>query len=420
MLRARATSTIQRGTLALVAFAAAALLSGRAEAQRSAASPATAASRSFLHRVLLDRAPVIVRGRFDKDESLTGIGLQVTTFKTIRKLRGEVPEQVLVAGMGERARAFPDLDKILFLRPMRSGRLHELVDLIDLLPQDEEVVPATLVAYFGLDRETNPVILARELHAISLRNIESTSLFGVRTAIRELDGLVDSAPHLFTTAAVERIERAKARIPADDLESYRALKARVARVVARHFAGVEAQLEDAEDRESMRRAVAAWRTSSNPEERLLLLDRLVPRFGRKLRLFAEAAIEDGDPGVRARAAYWLGEFAEGASFAALVDALDTAGEAERRARIEALGKLGRQEAVRRLAAHAETRPLVDAVALALARIGGTEALDLLDRIELRLKPEGEDAVTVEAIRHLRSPEFVREEARRRAEAASRY
>ncbi|NRA97632.1 MAG: hypothetical protein HRU14_15665, partial [Planctomycetes bacterium] len=170
-------------------------------------------ARSWLHGAVLDRSPLVVRAQLDSDEVLPLHEIQVTRFKVLETLKGRRRKHVLVGAAGERGGAFKDLDKVLFLKPLKSGSLHELIDIIDLTSRDSETVPATLRAYFRIAREARPAPRNRALFDLSMSNVGRQSIFATRVAFNELLRLADQAPHLFKPQHLEQLERSGATAP---------------------------------------------------------------------------------------------------------------------------------------------------------------------------------------------------------------
>lgn len=383
-----------------------------------AQDPAT--YQPFLKRFLLDKAPVIVKARLGKDEVLQPLGIQVTRFEVLGVLRGPAMQSVLVGAMGERGSAWPDLDKLLFLKPLRSGVVHEAVDCVDLVAAEETAAPGLVADYLELENASDPVAALRRIRDLSLRGLDSGSVFAARVAIRELEGLVAAAPHLFLPADLLRLRRSEGRVPREDRERFRALVDGLGSRLAAHFSGCEAAVPEGPARDEFLRAVGRLRGTRDAAERVALAEAVVANFGRRSRLFCEALLLDASSDVRKRAAFFLGEFAEEGSFDPLARGFAEAGPEEKAERIGALGKIGRPEAVAVLREQLEHPDLLDAVLLALARIGTSDALEILDRLEARLKDVVGEESRVERIGWLRSKSFSRDEARRRLQGRQSY
>lgn len=375
---------------------------------------------NFLERALLSRAGVIVQAKFEKDESLHPLEIQITHFHVKRRLMGTCEDTILIGGMGEKAQAFRDLDKLLFLKPLSSGRVFELVDLVDLTARDEVSVPATVAAYLELRTEPNPLVSRQRLKVLSMRNLESNSEFCQRTAVHEVRDLVDRSPQLFSALDLDRIEARRKSVRQGDERVFDEILKRLRAAIARSFVGCELAFDDPTDRSKFLGFVERFRGSAEADDRRRLLDELVEHVGRRARLFCEAVLSDPSTDVRQRALFYLGEFGEEASFGVLQKAVASEAMRERKAAIVALGKLGRPEAVASLRELLKDPALIDDAILALARIGGGESTDLLDRLSTRLGEVPGEEERVGRMEHYRSQEFRKEEARRRLKARQTY
>jgi hypothetical protein len=266
----------------------------------------------------------------------------------------------------------------------------------------------------------NPLQSLWTLRDLSFKGLESPSVFASRVALRELEGLLEAAAHVFGPGDVGRLQKLKKRIARDDQERFERFLERLRGTLASTFAGCEAHLPEGEDREAFLRFIVRFRGLKDPGERVAAVDASVARWGRRLVAFCEALLLEPAEGVRARAAFWLGEFAEEQSLEPLIQGLDKCQGRERTERITALGKIGRPEAVPVLKGQFGDPVGFDEVCLALARIGGSEAVDLLERIEARLKDVPGEEKRADRMGYLRSAEFKQDEANRRQKARQRY
>lgn len=374
--------------------------------------------RTYLHQELLKRAPLVVRARQVEDKMLRRI--QVTSFEVLETLRGKVSgRRVLIGAMGSRGRAFPKLEKLLFLKPMRSGRIHDLVDLIDLTESDR-MVPRLLKRYVALEKEPNPVQVARIVRSLSFQGLASGSMFARRLAVRELARIAEQHPYLMTAKDLTRLEELKPRVPRPEYLRYRRTLERVNRRLASTFVGCESAFAAGKERELFLQAQGRFKSYADPQRKIRLLDEMVKTFGRKMRLFCEALLANDERAVRERAAWFLGEFGETPSVDPLVRVLESAPKAERPPFLEALGKIGDPRILPTLQVLIDNEQHIDVTLVALARVGGPEAASLLERVESRLGTEPEDLRRGERIRLLRSKEFARQETRRRQQARRIY
>lgn len=372
--------------------------------------------RSWLHKVLLDKAPVIVLARLEKDEITPIHEIQVTSFTVVETFKGRKRKTVLVGGMGRRGGAFKDLEKVLFLRPMKSGRIHELVDSVDLTVRDEDHVPDTIRAYLRIGLEDRPAPRQRALFDLSMRNLRSRSVFATRVAARELSGLADVAPHLFKASDHDAIRQARRTVPRASAADHSRLLRKVSRLIGAHFSRAEEVYPPGPARDELRAAIRRFRALTEPRDRITLMDAMAKAAGRRLRLFCEGAMLDESAEVRARAAYHLGEFGVEASSAVLLRELDGARGAELEARIEALGKIGHQDSLKPVLRLIGRRHAVDKVLEAVARIGGIEAQNVLERVERSLVGKVGEEARLKRIRYYRSDAFAKAEAKRRLDA----
>jgi HEAT repeat protein len=162
--------------------------------------------------------------------------------------------------------------------------------------------------------------------------------------------------------------------------------------------------------------VGRFQRIKDGEDRVRLLDAMVAGGDRRLRLFLEAALRDRSPSVRRRATWHLGEMGEPASLGPLAKALEQASEDEQLGLVEAIGKVGQPEAVAILVPHLADPATLDTALLAIARSGGLEAENVLERTERALAAKGAEKERWERIRYYRSQAFRTEEEKRRQAA----
>lgn len=377
-----------------------------------------ASSRSYLHDALLDRAPVIVRARLLETRDLTVCRL--TRFKVLETLKGPAGPRVTVAGMGERARAYPELEKLLFLEPMSSGLMCRLVDLVDLTEDEGRLRLDLVKRYLRAHRgATNPMALRRRFVRLGLESLESDSSFVRRVGIREVRRWSERAPHLFDYRDLARIRKAGGTLErdADRLQAWRAVQ-RLRGHFQRPFEGFEEILQDPADRELFLETVKALQQAA-PGDQAAVVDKLVEVFGLKARRYLEIqvrALRHEAPAVRC--AHHLGRMGEEASVEPLVAALRTGGSARARAVVEALGKVGSTRALPAVRQALRSQELMDAAITALGRIGGPEAETLLSHLQQRLRKDPEGGGRIARIREVMSPEFRKAELERRRRARS--
>ncbi|MEE2712409.1 MAG: hypothetical protein VX913_06525 [Planctomycetota bacterium] len=373
-------------------------------------------AKSWLHAALLDRVGVVVRARLDSDEILPLHEIQVTRFKVLETFKGAARDHVLVGAAGARGGAFKDLDKILFLKPLKSGSIHELVDVVDLTPRDEIVVPKTLRAYFRIAAEKLPAMRARSLFNLSLTNVETRSVFATRVAYNELLRLADETSFLFKVEHLDRIQRCRETAPRASRATLTRLSRKISRLLGAHLMGAEEAFPPGPARAELRTAISQFRRMQAPENRVSMMDSMAAAAKSRLRRFCEGAMLDESPVVRTRAAWYLGEFGAERSLAARTrDHSGSTGD-ELSARIEAIGKTGLADGLQPVLVFLGAESSVDAVLLAIARIGGIDASNVLERVERTLVGRPGEEERLRRIRYYRSESFAPAEAKRRRDA----
>ena len=373
-------------------------------------------AKSWLHAALLDRVGVVVRARLDSDEILPLHEIQVTRFKVLETFKGAARDHVLVGAAGARGGAFKDLDKVLFLKPLKSGSIHELVDVVDLTPRDEIVVPKTLRAYFRIASEKLPAMRARSLFDLSLTNVETRSVFATRVAYNELLRLADEASFLFKVEHLDRIQRSRETAPRASRPPLTRLTRKISRLLGAHLMGAEEAFPPGPARAELRTAISQFRRMQAPENRVSMMDSMAAAAKSRLRRFCEGSMLDESPVVRTRAAWYLGEFGAERSLSALTRDLSGSTGDELSARIEAIGKIGLADGLQPVLAFLGAASSVDAVLLAIARIGGIDASNVLERVERTLVGRPGEGERLRRIRYYRSESFAPAETKRRRDA----
>jgi hypothetical protein len=376
-----------------------------------------AAPTSFLHRALLDRAPWIVRARLDPDRMGEAERFRLTPFRILETLRGPQQESILVRTPSERLRAYPELEKLLFLVPLPSGSTADLVDLVDLTAADRELVPALVRSYLGIHRDLPFDQRISRRFDLAWDALGTGSVFAVRTALREIEDLLEQAPRRFRPGDPGRFLAVERKVPAEDRALFGVLARRLDQAAFGAFAPA---VQAARARGAEAQAVAdacSFREAGDDAERFVWMEERVRELGRRSRLLLEGALLEGSEAVRARASWWLGEIQDGEAAAALLGGLAASGGLERIQRIEALGKLGDPSALQALVDELRIGRYEEEVLLAIARIGDAEAQDLLDAW-VRAAPT--DATRSRRVEALRSREFREAEARRRDLGRRRY
>ena len=376
--------------------------------------------RSFLHRALLDRSDVIVRAHFVSDMVLQPSAVQVTRFKRLAVLKGKAPSLVLVAGMGERARAFRDLDKLLFLRRMKSGHIFRLVDLVDLIPEESEGREALVRFYLGLDEVTSPLARQARLKRHCLKCLKAPGSFVRKVAIHELEDLSRRRPAVFSAEDLSRLRCSFMGLGPRERRLLEETRRRLRARLALPFPGYEEIFSDPRDRADFIAATADLKRAPDPQSRVSLLDRMVRRFGLKMERFLWVLLEDRERGLAERAAHYLGEFGSRDSVPALLACLRRGTGADPGLLIEALGKTGGTEAVPTIKSFLDRPGLIDTCILALGRIGGPEAETILARLQKTLESHPDQATRARLVARVRTSEFRREERERRRKSRMPY
>lgn len=374
------------------------------------------AGTSWLHQALLDRSQLIVVARWESDEVTPLHGIQMTRFTVEETLKGAPTSHVLVGNMGDRGNAFPGLAKILFLRVLQSRRVVELVDVVDITATDEGRAPALVRSYLALGKESNPIIRARQIGDLCLRELSSGSIFTSRVAAFELLAQAESMPFLFEPRHMTLVNAAASAIKGPVREPYQRLQRILSGMAGAAYGGTEKAFPPGVARDEFLAVVGRFQRIKDGEDRVRLLDAMVAGGDRRLRLFLEAALRDRSAGVRRRATWHLGEMGEPASLGPLATALEQASEDEQLGLVEAIGKVGHPEAVAILLPRLADPATLDTALLAIARSGGLDAENVLERTERALAAKGAEKERWERIRYYRSKAFRTEEEKRRQAA----
>ena len=141
-------------------------------------APSVGAQRpsvSWLHASLLDRASVIVLARLESDEVLPVHQIQLTRFKVLQSIKGGNRQRVMVGGAGTRGGSFRELEKVVFLKRLKSDSIFELVYVVDLTEAERSFLESTsndMVDSMEQARKKyqKKVNTSTENHAIGLMN----------------------------------------------------------------------------------------------------------------------------------------------------------------------------------------------------------------------------------------------------------
>ncbi len=359
---------------------------------------------------------MIVLARLDTDEILPVHQIQLTRFSVVQSIKGGDRKQVMVGGAGTRGGLFRELDKVLFLKRLKSDSIFELVDVVDLVEGEGPLVTETLRSYLAIGAEVRPGERERSLFSLSLENVGRSSVFACRVACNELLRLARTSPYLFKIRHLERLRGHRSSVPVASRPVYRRLVRRVSQLLGAHVLGAEEAFPPGPARDELRGAINRFLALETGAERVVLLDSMAKAGRRRLRRFCEGALLDGAREVRTRAAWYLGEFGNAGSVEALAAGLVEAKGAERVARIEAIGKIGAPAGFPHVVKALERNDAVDAALEAAARIGGLEATNLLDRVERALSRTPGEEARLQRIRYYRGDAFAKAEAKRRRDA----
>jgi hypothetical protein len=374
---------------------------------------AQVAAKTYFEERLLERAPVIVRARFDADQSCFDV--DVAAFKVKQRLRGDVDARILVLGSAELSKQFRDVDRLLFLKRESSGCLYRVVDVIDLV-DEADAIEAFVRGFLAVGKEVEPVKRRSGLKQLVRDGLSLRSEFPRKLAVREAERLAHRRPPELTIEEISEIARLGTGLPSDESVRLTAALDAAEDALLGPLAGTQAGLGRGPRRAQYVRLVRELQQDSDDERRGGVVDNVAYRFGDDATPFLLKLLDD--EGLRARAALHLAALrrrdAVPKIIALLRDAKDPAPY------IESLGAIGDDSAVKPVSRYLGTAENFDAAALALARIGGAESKRVLDGLLAQLRRDPRQAPRVEWIEKVRSKDFLEEDLERRLGERGRY
>jgi hypothetical protein len=388
--------------------AACALVAAQIPAQVSAAS------RTFFEERLLDRAPIVIRARFDADQSCFDV--DVAAFKVVQKLRGDVDDRILVLGATQLSQRLRNIDRLLFLRREPSGCLYKIVDVVDLA-EEADGIEALVRAFLVLSNEAEPIRRRSGLKQLIQDGLAMKSEFPRRLAARELDRLARRIPPVLTIEEVIDFGRAAQVVPADETaRTQQALDVAENALLGR-FAGTQNAVPPGAKRNLYLRAVAAYLRAVEPARREAAADAVALKFGELSAPFLVKLLEDD--AMRDRGLVHLGAMQWRGATKSLIGRLDS-GAADPGPIIACLGEIGDEAAVPAVSRYLSTADHFDAAVLALVRMDGPASRRTLEAMLAQLRTDPRQQPRIETIERARSRDFIDEDTARRLEAKGRY
>ncbi len=389
-------------------------------ATSSPASPGQASRpigwRSFFEERLLDRAPVIVRARYDRDSTFGDV--QLTAFSVRRELRGHPGSRVLVVAAGAVVDSFRDVDRLLFLKPEAQDQMYRLVDVVDLTDAAEET-EATVNGYVGLTEESDPAKRRRILRRLVNDGFGAKGTFSRRLAVREFERLFERFPDTLTDEDLTAAQQALPGLDQADRTRMRTALERLEERMLGDFAGTQMAVPAGPDRGTFIRAVCRLRETTDAAEQAEIIDRTAEGLGLKSVPFLIRCLRV--PALQTRAMRHLGDMRGSSAVPELLKQLSTSATDQRARIVECLGRIGDDAATLPVARLLESAPeMFRPVIEALARIGSPAAEGLLDVLAHRLADTSDTDPRKQVITEVRTPEWRATEEKRRAAASRAY
>ena len=180
--------------------------------------------RRIFEERLLDRAPVIVRARFDADQSCFDVDVAAFKVKQTPPRRGR-PARARARAPSSSRSEFRDTDRLLFLKREPSGCLYRVVDVIDLV-DEADATEAFVRGFLALVGEVDPAKRRAGLKQLIADGLAMRSEFPRKLAVRELDRLARRTPPVYSIdelVALAKLGRAlpEERPPASEPRSTR-------------------------------------------------------------------------------------------------------------------------------------------------------------------------------------------------------
>lgn len=372
------------------------------------------ASKTFFEEKLLDRAPVIVRAQFDVDQSCFDV--DVAAFKVIRHLRGETEARILVLGAAQLSRRGRDLERLLFLEKKPSGCLYRIVDVIELA-EDAAATESFVKSFLALIDDADPARRRAALKQAIKDGFGIRAEFPRKLAVREFDRVARRVPSVLTLEEVAEYARLGQELTGDDATRMADALDAAENGILRDLAGTQTAFARGARRQSYVKSVAEYLRDSDPVRRDAVMDQIALRFGVAAAPFLMKLLDDAHG--RTRAALHLGAMQWAAAAPRLVAILSEP-PPDPAPFIASLGEIGSDAAVPAVSRYLSSADHFDAAVLALGRIGTPAASKMLDALAKGMRRDPRQASRVDVIEKARSPEFLRADADRRAEARARY
>jgi hypothetical protein len=383
---------------------------GLLAAPLAAQSPA----KTYFEERLLDRAPVVVRARFDADQSCFDVDVAAFTVK--QRLRGEVDTRILVLGSAQLSKQFKNVDRLLFLKREASGCLYRVVDVIDLV-DEADPVEAFVRGFLALGGEVDPAKRRAGLKQLILDGLAMRSEFPRKLAVREAERLAARVPPELTVEDLAALARLGAGLSQDEAARLNGAIDEAENALLGPFAGTQASIPRGPKRAQYLRSVREYVSDSDPAHRTAVADSIAFRFGNAASPFLIKLLDD-EP-MRTTAAVHLGTLRRPEAAAPILAILKGSPK-EPGPLIESLGAIGSESAVQPVSRYLSTADQFEIASLALARIGGPASKRLLEGLLAQLKRDPRQASRAEWIEKIQSKDFLEEDAEKRSGDRGRY
>ncbi|HYC77037.1 MAG TPA: hypothetical protein VEI02_05355 [Planctomycetota bacterium] len=374
--------------------------------------------RTFLESVLLDKAPRIVRARFHDERDVAGV--QATAYVVTSVLRGAETPRVLVGGAGPASEASRATDKLLFLRPLRSGVLHELVDMVEAGGDAGRETETFVRRALALSELRDVLERRRALKRLIFDGLRARGEFARKLGAREFVRASVQLPGLFQASDLPELRAASQRLPDDERLRFKEALGALANERLEGFAGVERTAPDGPDRELFLLGAEALNGAASEEDRAAVLDGMVRRFGKRTGALLVAAIQDRRADVRREALRLAGILRVPEAGPPALALFRKATGAEKAAAAECLGRLGEADAAAALGEALDLKaPEAEILLVALARLETPVARAYLVAAARRLADEG-PAELARAVAERMKPTWRAEDSERRDAEAKPY
>jgi hypothetical protein len=375
---------------------------------------AQAAARTYFEERLLDRAPVVVRARFDADQSCFDV--DVAAFLVKQRLRGDVDARVLVLGSAQLSKQFKNVDRLLFLKRETSGCLYRVVDVIDLV-DEADAIEALVRGYLALGSEVDPAKRRTGLKQLITDGLSLRSEFPRKVSVREADRLARRLPSELSIDEIGALAKLGTALPPDEAARLTAALDAAEDGLLGPFAGTQSAVPRGPKRTQYLRSVRDYLQDSDPARRTPIADQIAFRFGDAAAPFLVKLLDDETQ--RAGAAIHLGTLRRPEA-APRILALLRESPKEPGPLIESLGCLGDETAVQPVSKYLSSPDYFETAALALVRIGSPSAKRILDGLLGQLKKDPRQSARSEWLEKARSKDFLEEDTERRTGDRGRY